>query len=215
MRIVIADDHSLFRDGMRHVLSALSSDHTSVTVMEAGTLDEVLTLIETSPELDLVILDLSMPGMNGAESIAQVKGLARGAPIVVISASEDRQDVMGALDAGASGYIPKSVRGQVMLSALQLVMVGGTYVPTLVLGENGHGQPRTNAADAANLRALLTERQIDVLRLLAEGRPNKEIARHLHLAEGTVRVHVNAVLKALSARNRTEAALAARNAGLF
>ena len=215
MRIVIADDHSLFRDGMRHVLSALSSDNTPVTVMEAGTLDEVLVLIENSPELDLVILDLSMPGMSGAESIAQVKSLARGAAIVVISASEDRQDVMGALDAGASGYIPKSVRGQVMLSALQLVMVGGTYVPTLVLGDNGHGQPRANAADAANLRALLTERQIDVLRLLAEGRPNKEIARHLHLAEGTVRVHVNAVLKALSARNRTEAALAARNAGLF
>ena len=216
MRIVIADDHSLFRDGMRHVLSALSSDHSPVTVMEAGTLDEVLTLIDSSPELDLVILDLSMPGMNGAESIAQVKGLARGAPIVVISASEDRGDVMGALDAGASGYIPKSVRGQVMLSALQLVMVGGTYVPTLVLEENGSGHaPRGNAADAANLRALLTERQIDVLRLLAEGRPNKEIARHLHLAEGTVRVHVNAVLKALSARNRTEAALAARNAGLF
>lgn len=213
MRIVIADDHSLFRDGMRHVLSALSSE---VTVMEAGTLDDVLTLIENSPELDLVILDLSMPGMNGSESIVQVKSLARGAPIVVISASEDRQDVMGALDAGAAGYIPKSVRGQVMLSALQLVMVGGTYVPTLVLEENGSAHaPRGNAADAANLRALLTERQIDVLRLLAEGRPNKEIARHLHLAEGTVRVHVNAVLKALSARNRTEAALAARNAGLF
>jgi DNA-binding NarL/FixJ family response regulator len=215
MRIVIADDHSLFRDGMRHVLSALSSGTSTVGVEEAGTLDEVLTLIENSPELDLVILDLSMPGMNGAESIAQVKGLARGAPIVVISASEDRQDVMGALDAGAAGYIPKSVRGQVMLSALQLVMVGGTYVPTLVLEENGSAHPRSNAADAANLRALLTERQIDVLRLLAEGRPNKEIARHLHLAEGTVRVHVNAVLKALSARNRTEAALAARNAGLF
>src|SRR4051812_15559164 len=215
MRIVIADDHSLFRDGMRHVLSALSSDHSSVTVMEAGTLDEVLALIENAPELDLVILDLSMPGMSGSESIAQVKGLARGAPIVVISASEDRQDVMGALDSGASGYIPKSVRGQVMLSALQLVMVGGTYVPTLVLEENGSGHPRGNAAAATNLRALLTERQIDVLRLLAEGRPNKEIARHLHLAEGTVRVHVNAVLKALSARNRTEAALAARNAGLF
>src|SRR5436305_1586895 len=147
MRIVIADDHSLFRDGMRHVLSALSAD---VSVMEAGTLGDVLALIENSPDLDLVILDLSMPGMNGAESIAQVKGLTRGAPIVVISASEDRQDVMGALDAGASGYIPKSVRGQVMLSALQLVMVGGTYVPTLVLEDNGSAQPRGNAAASAN-----------------------------------------------------------------
>jgi DNA-binding NarL/FixJ family response regulator len=212
MRIVIADDHSLFRDGMRHVLSALSSD---VSVMEAGTFAEVLALIEDANNLDLIILDLSMPGMNGAESIAQVKGLTKGAPIVVISASEDRDDVMGALDAGATGYIPKSVRGQVMLSALQLVMVGGTYVPTLVLEDHGNGTPRGNAAACANLRAILTERQIDVLRLLAEGRPNKEIARHLHLAEGTVRVHVNAVLKALSARNRTEAALAARNAGLF
>jgi DNA-binding NarL/FixJ family response regulator len=102
-----------------------------------------------------------------------------------------------------------------MLSALQLVLVGGVYVRPLALDVSIPGSlSRTDAATSARIRSLLTERQIDVLRLLAEGKPNKEIARQLNLAEGTVRVHVNAVLKALSARNRTEAALAARSAGL-
>lgn len=212
MRIVIADDHSLFRDGLRHVLSALGPD---LSVVEAGSLEELVDILGREDTFDLIIADLSMPGMAGPGSLADVRAQAGGAPVVVISASEDRTDVRAALDAGVSGYIPKSSRGQVMLSALQLVLVGGIYVPPLVLEDDMVGAPKLDPAMANNLRSLLTDRQIDVLRLLAEGRPNKEIARQLNLAEGTVRVHVNAVLKALSARNRTEAALAARNAGLF
>lgn len=219
MKIFIADDHSLFRDGLKHVLNALD---TEVSVGEAETLDQLIGLLEESADADLIVLDLSMPGMDGARSIAAVRALAGGAPIVVISASEDRNDVISALEAGVAGYIPKSVRGQVMLSALRLVMVGGIYVPPLILGAENLAAPRgpnTNGMNTsighAKLRSILTERQIDVLRLLAEGRPNKEIARQLNLAEGTVRVHVNAVLKALSARNRTEAALTARNSGLL
>jgi DNA-binding NarL/FixJ family response regulator len=212
MQILVADDHSLFRDGLRHVLSTLG---TEVSVTEAGSLEDLLDAIEETENFDLIIVDLSMPGMTGPSSLAEVRTRVGESPIVVISASEDRQDVRAALDAGANGYIPKSARGQVMLSALKLVLVGGIYVPPLVLGESADAQPRVDNVTPSSLRSLLTERQVDVLRLLAEGRPNKEIARQLNLAEGTVRVHVNAVLKALSARNRTEAALAARAAGLF
>jgi DNA-binding NarL/FixJ family response regulator len=212
MRILIADDHSLFRDGLRHVLSTLSK---SLTVFEAGTLPEALALLDGAEPYELIIIDLAMPGMDGPGSVADVRAMAGAAPIVVISASEDLQDVRAALDAGASGYIPKSVRGQVLLSALQLVMVGSVFVRPQVLDMPMHSSmSRVDAATSARIRSLLTERQLDVLRLLAEGKPNKEIARQLNLAEGTVRVHVNAVLKALSARNRTEAALAARSAGL-
>jgi DNA-binding NarL/FixJ family response regulator len=212
MQILIADDHSLFRDGLRHVLSTLAED---VTVLESGTLQEAINLLERSKRVDLIIVDLAMPGMESPASLAKVKAVAPGTPVVVITASEDQHDVRAALEAGASGYIPKSVRGQIMLSALQLVLVGGVYVRPLALDVSIPGSlSRTDAATSARIRSLLTERQIDVLRLLAEGKPNKEIARQLNLAEGTVRVHVNAVLKALSARNRTEAALAARSAGL-
>jgi DNA-binding NarL/FixJ family response regulator len=212
MQILIADDHSLFRDGLRHVLSTLADD---VTILEAGTLQEAISLLERTKRTDLIIVDLAMPGMESPASLAKVKAITPGTPVVVITASEDQHDVRAALEAGASGYIPKSVRGQIMLSALQLVLVGGVYVRPLALDVSIPGSlSRTDAATSARIRSLLTERQIDVLRLLAEGKPNKEIARTLNLAEGTVRVHVNAVLKALSARNRTEAALAARSAGL-
>lgn len=212
MQILIADDHSLFRDGLRHVLSTLG---TEVAVTEAGSLEDLLVAIDKTKNFELIIVDLSMPGMSGPSSLSEVRSRAGESPIVVISASEDRHDVRAALDAGANGYIPKSARGQVMLSALKLVLVGGIYVPPLILDEEIVTSVRMESVTPTSLRSLLTERQIDVLRLLAEGRPNKEIARQLNLAEGTVRVHVNAVLKALSARNRTEAALAARNAGLF
>ncbi|MDX2101817.1 MAG: DNA-binding response regulator [Alphaproteobacteria bacterium] len=212
MRILIADDHSLFRDGLRHVLSGLDGQ---LEILEAGSLPEALSTLEAEDPFDLVILDLAMPGMIGPASLAEVRRLVTDAPVVVISASEDSQDIRAALEAGAAGYIPKSVRGNVMLQALQLVITGSVYIrPSGTEFQARANLIRTDDGFSARIRALLTDRQMDVLRLLAEGKPNKEIARQLNLAEGTVRVHVNAVLKALSARNRTEAALAARTAGL-
>jgi len=139
MNILIADDHSLFRDGLRHVLSSLSAD---VTFYEAGTLPETLTLLAEEEEFDLIIVDLAMPGMEGPSSIGEVKEQAGSSPVVVISASEDQTDVRSALDAGASGYIPKSVRAQAMLAALQLVMMGGVYVRPQVF-DDGAGYGRT------------------------------------------------------------------------
>lgn len=214
MQILIADDHSLFRDGLRHVLSTIAPE---VSVTEAGSLDDLMEALGAPHHFELIIVDLSMPGMNGPSSVAEIRQHAAEIPIVVISASEEHSDVREALDSGANGYIPKSARGQVMLSALKLVLVGGIYVPSLILerDEVAAPPPRVESVTPTSLKSLLTERQLDVLRLLAKGRPNKEIARQLNLAEGTVRVHVNAVLKALSARNRTEAALVARNAGLL
>lgn len=205
MRILIASDQSLFRDGMRHMLAGLEP---SPEIVEAADRQGIEGAFGRT-KLDLGVIDLNLIGITG---LPAARSAAGAVPLVVVSAIEDGQEVRAAIAAGASGYLPKSAQRAVMLSAIQLVLAGGLYVPPLVLESIA---PSKRNGTHADIKRLLTERQIDVLRLLAEGRPNKEIARHLNLAEGTVRVHVNAVLKALNARNRTEAALAARETGLF
>jgi DNA-binding NarL/FixJ family response regulator len=212
MRILIADDHAVFREGLRHLLTGLGD--ADPDIVEAGTLAETLAALAGETRFDLVLCDLGMPGMEPVVGVAEVKGAAGSAPVVIVSASESPNDIRAAFTAGANGYIPKTVRGARLLAALQLVLEDAVYVrPTALDVLVGAVD---SAADNATktLRETLTDRQVEVLRQLAAGKPNKEIARELNLAEGTVRVHVNAVLKALSARNRTEAALVARNAGL-
>lgn len=205
MRILIAGDQSLFRDGMRLMLAGLEPQPEIVEASDKASLETLLA----RGKVDLVVLDLSLVGLAG---VPPVKSAAGTSPLVVVSASEDGHEVRACIAAGATGFLPKSTHRPIMLSAIRLVMAGGVYIPPLVLDAIA---PTRRNGTHTDLKRLLTERQIDVLRLLAEGRPNKEIARQLNLAEGTVRVHVNAVLKALNARNRTEAALAARETDLF
>ncbi len=212
MTILIADDHALFREGLRHVLSALAGE---VSFVEAGSLPDALAALARPEPFDLIVADLFMPGMEGAASVAEICRLARGAPVAVLSGSLESDDVRASLDAGAIAYIPKSVKAPAIVSALQLVLVKSVFVRPAGLDLSARAAAdRSKEQISARIRSLLTERQIDVLKLLAVGKPNKEIARQLNLAEGTVRVHVNAVLKALPARNRTEAAIAAFNSGL-
>ncbi len=204
MRILVADDHALFRDGLRYLLSRLGDD---VEIIEAKDCAEALTRVAERPDLDLLLLDLAMPGMDGLAGLRALRARNPEVPVVILAASEEPTDVRLALDGGAMGFIPKSSTSNVMLGALRLVLSGGVYVPPAFLDRFQAG--RIPVA-AASLDALgLTPRQHDVLRLLGRGQPNKEIARVLGLAEGTVKLHISAILRALGVDNRTQAVLAA------
>jgi DNA-binding NarL/FixJ family response regulator len=156
-----------------------------------------------------------MPGFTGVQGVTEFRTRFPEIPLVVLSASESHYDIKRVLDAGALGFITKSSSPAVMVSALQLVLAGGIYVPPLIVEPDSglHGQQDT-AAFAALRHTGLTTRQMEVLRLLVQGNQNKVIARALDLSEGTVKIHVAAIFRALNVNNRTEAVLAAQRLGI-
>jgi len=209
LKALIADDHALLRVGLTSALGQLGDG--PLVCFEAADAAQVTETLRAHPDLDLVLLDLFMPGANGFELLSNVCNAASDAPVVVLSASEDTVHMRKALDCGASGYISKSAPRDVMISALRLVLAGGIYVPPdLVRAQPPDAASRLTGVIAA---AALTARQQDVLRLLGQGRSNKRIARELDVAENTVKIHVAAILRALGAANRTEAAVIARAQG--
>lgn len=213
MKILIGDDHLLFREGLCRLLTQLDDQASFV---EAGTFDDVLALARDGQDFDLVLLDLQMPGFPGFSGVQEICEAQAGTPVVIVSASEAQADVRAALDAGASGYIPKSSSVKIMLSALNLIFSGGIYVPPAAIlgdgpGVGGHAAVSAGGGGAAAGNAgapSLTQRQRDVLRCLREGKSNKQIAYELGLSEGTVKIHVTAVMRSLGVRNRTQAVIA-------
>jgi DNA-binding NarL/FixJ family response regulator len=202
-RILIADDHALFRKGLALLLA---DAYPKSDLRDVDSLDAALEALSGDP-VDLAILDLRMPGMNGAESLRAVREAYPDTSLLVLSASDARNDVLGALGAGVHGYVVKTTPDAELLAAIERVRKGEVYVPPqLALRSAGDA---SDAAEAAPIIQGLTPRQRDVLRLLARGKANKEIARELDLAEGTVKIHLAAVLRFLKARNRTEAAVLA------
>ena len=215
MKILIADDHELFRDGLRHLLEHLEGQSV---IVEATDFGKALDAVQTDDDFDLVLLDLSMPALNWIDGIRRIKEqVGPQTPVVVISASEDRHSVVQAVNVGAAGFIPKTSSSRVMMSALKLVLSGGVYLPPALLDNETLmevGRRPTTAHRAPDGAAFLTPRQREVLGLLGQGKSNKEIARVLQLAEGTVKLHVTAILKALKVNNRTRAVvIAAQVAG--
>ena len=210
--ILLVDDHPLFRDGMRHVLTQLSS---TTHIHTAENCADALTQAQAHPELDLVLLDVNLADDSGMDCLALLRQGFPLLPVIMLSASEDAHLVKRALQDGAQGYITKSSTTQVMLNAIQLVLVGGIYVPKQALGESLTTTPQALDSTEHGARANLTPRQMEVLRLLARGDSNKEIARQLQMSDGTVRVHVTAILRALGVTNRTQAGLAATRQGLL
>jgi DNA-binding NarL/FixJ family response regulator len=211
MHILLVDDHTLFREALLHVLKQLAG---SVLVHEAANTAEAAHLLAHMRNLDLVLLDIDLPGVDGLTALPDLRELAPTVPIVVLSGSELSQHVQAALERGAVGYIPKSCSGHEMLTALQIVLQGDIYIPPRLLGKLG-AQTETAFADAAGAtQNVLTARQIDVLALMAKGLPNKSIARSLNLAEGTVKLHVAAIFRALAVSNRTQAVTEAVRLGL-
>jgi DNA-binding NarL/FixJ family response regulator len=205
MKILVCDDHALFREGLELVLGQLDP---AAELASVGDAEAALARVAEDDALDLVLLDLQLPGMDGFAALERLRRDHPSVPVVVLSASESPAHVRSALARGASGFIPKSTRGSVLLSALRLVLSGGIYVPPLVM--DGGAAP----GPAADARSALTGRQLEVLRLLARGLTNREIADVLKIAEGTVKTHVMHVYEALDVTNRTEAAMRMRELGL-
>jgi DNA-binding NarL/FixJ family response regulator len=216
VKVLVVDDHPLIRQALLVVLTQLDSD---LQVLEAGNVPDALELAEANPDLNVVLLDIHLPGLSGLDALQSFRDRAPAVPVVVISASEDPADITRALDSGAMGFIPKSQSSQVMISALRLVLAGGVYLPPEMVRRSAHGGGAAASAPApaqsTNYRDVgLTERQAQVLALLIQGMPNKLICRDLDLAEGTVKIHITAILKALKVSNRTQAVIEVSRLGL-
>lgn len=193
------------------VLESLADE--PIETFEASDFPQALALLRGTPGLDVALIDLSMPGMDGLSAVGAIRRAAPDVYLVVVSASEDPQIVRRALDAGAHGYICKSAGSASMMQGIRSVLGGDTFVsPTLVVPDQA--APSSEGFDADRLRSLLTPRQRDVLAMLRQGKSNKEVARDLNLAEITVKLHVTAILRSLGCENRTQAAILAARLGL-
>jgi DNA-binding NarL/FixJ family response regulator len=197
MKILVVDDHPLIVEALAQLLPQLGPD---VDVRGARDPTEAMEVLDNEPDVTLVLLDLALPGARGLDFLGDLKLDYPGVPIVVISATHDPATITAALGAGAHGFIPKSADAETLLGAMRCVLDGGIYrTPESLPMPDGDGVHL--APDALGL----TARQTDVLKLLVQGKPNKLICRDLTLSEGTVKVHVSAILKALHVHSRTEA----------
>ena len=206
MNILIVDDHRLVSDGLASLVHSLD-ENANVKCLESAR-DIVSVVTEFQP--DLILLDLYMPDVNGLDVLAELSKQFTATPVVIISGSQNTHDMQRAIDSGAMGFIPKTASHKITHHALSIVMSGGVYIPPEMLTLNNPGSVENMETAGRNL----TPRQIEVLRLLTEGKVNKEIARELDCAETTVKAHITAIFRELNARNRTEAVRVAQQLGL-
>lgn len=215
MKILVIDDHALIRQAMAGVLKKLRRD---VVLLEAPNHAEAMARLAANADTELILLDLTLPDRDGFDVLAELRERYPDAAVVVLSAERDAEKVRRALDFGARGYIPKSAKADVIINALRLIMSGGIYIPPEILagGLSTPPQPHYAAADnpmASPEAAGLTERQINVLALIMQGKNNKTICRALNLAEPTVKNHVTAILRVLKVTSRTEAVITVNKLG--
>ena len=213
LKILVVDDHPLVRDAMVNLLAGVAAE---VTILEAADCPGALDIARAQPVIDIVVLDLNLPGTRGFEALEQFRREQPALPVVILSALHDRQTVLQAIKRGAMGFIPKVTAKDVIINATRLVLAGGVYLPpeAIVEGERGGNEVIDAAAPRSLADLSLTARQGQVLALIMRGRSNKEICRTLGLAERTVKVHVTAVLTALRVSSRTQAVIAAAQLGL-
>jgi len=200
---VIADDHPLFRGALREAVSALFAD---ATIAEAGSFDEAVALLDKSADVDLVLLDLAMPGVRGFSGLMYLRAQYPSVPVVVVSANDDPAVIRRCMEFGASGFIPKTLGVDEMGQAIAHVLEGGVWTPPdvdLKAGADGE------TADLMGRLATLTPQQVRVLMMLSEGLLNKQIAYNLSVSEATVKAHVSAILQKLGVESRTQAVIAA------
>lgn len=238
MKVLLVDDHLLFREGVALLIEPLASP---LQVLGAGSAEEALALLQQQGGVDLVLMDLAMPGLGGLGGIAAMRERHPEVPVVALSSSDDKATVLAALDAGAMGFVPKTSSAAVMLAALRLILARGIYLPPSVFlaaeataattgtatatataaapaaGVARASAPMPTAPAAAPRRPRdlgLTPRQADVLYLILQGQPAKLISRTLGLSASTVKAHTSAVLRALNVTTRTQAVVAAGRLGL-
>lgn len=216
MNILIVDDHQLFAEGMRLILNRL--DYTA-SVTETSSAEQAIEILESNQTFDLVLIDLSMPGMDGISILRRMQARKTWLPVVIVSGEENLQIINTALEIGALGFIPKSHSSQQMIDALQNILDGDIYIPTEIEKQLDNLKSRRqllnlNANSSLNSGGI-TQRQYEVLQLLAKGYSNKQIATTLFLTEHTVKAHVSALFTALSASNRTECVQIATRQGVL
>jgi DNA-binding NarL/FixJ family response regulator len=202
-RFVVADDHPLFRGAMRESLANLFK---SADVFEAGGLDDLQTLLEREGDVDLVLLDLAMPGVRGFSGLLYLRAQFPGIPVVVVSANEEPSVIRRCMEFGASGFLPKTLAVDTMRDAIRRVLEGGVWIPPDVDLTGGED---VITRDLVNRLSTLTPQQVRVLMMLSEGLLNKQIAFELKVSEATVKAHVSAILQKLGVESRTQAVIAA------
>jgi DNA-binding NarL/FixJ family response regulator len=202
-RLIIADDHPLFRGALREAVSGLFERGE---IAEAGSFDDVTTLLERGGDVDLILLDLRMPGVRGFSGLMYLRAQYPTVPIIVVSANDDPGVIRRCMDFGASGFIPKTLGIDAMRGAIARVFEGGVWTPPDV--DLGRGADAETADLMARLGSL-TPQQVRVLMMLSEGLLNKQIAYELGVSEATVKAHVSAILQKLGVDSRTQAVIAA------
>lgn len=205
LKFLLVDDHALFREGMKYMLSEMEED---ALILEANTSRKAIEIAKNRPDINLILMDLNMPDMDGISAMKEILLTTPTVLIVILTASERLSDMRTSLQGGAMGYLAKSVSPDIMSSALRLVLSGGLYIPPALITQTGLSNTTVNTG------ATLTPRQTEVVRLIADGQSNKQIAHFLSLSEATVKVHISAIFKTLNVNNRTQAANAAKKLNL-
>lgn len=205
MRILIADDHDLLRDTLILYLESAGGFETAA----ASDLPGVLAMLEAGEDFDVVLLDLNMPGMNGLDGLASVLAVRDGLRVALISGAASREIAERALEMGAAGFLPKTLPARSLVNAVKSMAMGEQYAPIDFMTAPERQTP-VNA-----LASRLSERELQVLKGLTEGKSNKEIARDLDLTEPTIKLHMKTLYRKVGASNRTQAALIARDVGIF
>ncbi|HUY84064.1 MAG TPA: response regulator transcription factor [Steroidobacteraceae bacterium] len=206
-RVLIADDHPLYRDALRAIVPQACP---SADLHEAACQDDVLRVVASDASFDLIALDLMLPGATGLSCLRKVRERAPFTPVLIVSASDDPNTMSEVMRAGATGFVPKSAHRQMLIDAIRVVLGGGTYLPLAGMTALRESPPAARADDPASGVGTLTSQQRRVLDHLAQGQSNKQIAGHLQISEITVKAHVSSILRKLGVTNRVQAALEAR-----
>jgi DNA-binding NarL/FixJ family response regulator len=203
-KMLVADDHPLFRDAISHII-ALSFAGSSVEQTED--IESTLQYVKQHDDLDLILLDLNMPGMSGLQGLLTLRNEFPTTPVVIISAERDKQTILQTLSYGAVGFIAKSSSKECIVEALESIFSGNVYLPADIMRLSQGQDVKSEFVVLPEKIALLTRRELTVLKNLSQGEANKQIAFNLHISEATVKSHVSSILKKLGATNRIKVVL--------
>lgn len=213
LKLLVVEDHTLVREGLVQTLRQLDDD---AQIFEAGDGGRAQALLEQEPGIDMVLLDLGLPGVDGLSCLAAIRRRFPAVHVVIVSAHDDAHTVNQAIKSGASGFVPKAYSSDRLIAALREVLAGQVFTPERMMPVNlGMELPHAPICGAADPSEFgLTDRQAEVLALMVCGKSNREIAASLGLSEGTVKIHITAIFKALGVSSRTQALLAVNRYGI-
>lgn len=210
-KILVADDHPLFRDAIK---SIITEKFPGYELLETASLNEAILLVDDNPDIDLILLDLNMPGMDGLTGIVKMRNHAPEIPLGIISAEEDKSVVLQTVGYGAVGFIPKSSARDTIEQAIGQILDGQVYMPAdIIRGSTTQTSTRAGQQTDIDLKNMsyLTRKQLQVFEQMAKGKSNKQIAYEMNIAETTVKAHVSAILHKMNVKNRIQAVLCASN----